>query len=441
MKAVIIVKYYLIGIKGSGMSTLANLLYDLGNSVCGYDDSLGYKFTMEGLNKRGIKIYTKDDYPTLDKDTIVTYTAAINLDHHEVKRVKELGLKIIKYNDLVGSITKKMESICVCGTHGKTTTSLMISEIFNKSIGCSFFVGDGSGYGNKDNNLLVIESCEFNKHFLSYYPNVSVVTNIELDHTETYPKIENMIEAFQEFLNKTDKYQILCGDDKNILKLKTNNAYYYGFNDNNNLVVKNKIVKDNKTKFDVYYQNNFFDHYEVNMFGDHLILDSLASIMVSILYDIPKNIIKEVLEKFIPAKRRFNETVLDDNIIVDDYAHHPTEIKVTYDSAHQKYPNKKIIGIFLPNTYSRTEALFDDFINSLKLFDKAYLMEIKCDREKQEDYPNISSENLVKKIPNSEMIDINTVNKLSEYHDTVLCFMSCANISPMIEETKKILEK
>ena len=272
-------KYYFIGIKGSGMSTLANLLYDLGNSIVGYDDSVGYKFTMEGLNKRGITIYHGEEYPLLDNDTIVCYTAAINEEHHEVKRVKELGYKIISYPELMGSITNEFMTTCVCGTHGKTTTSLMISDILTRSLGCSYFVGDGTGFGNKNSHLLIMESCEYNKHFLAYHPYNVVITNIELDHTETYPNIEVMISTFQEFINKTKNQVILCGDDTNSLKLKTNKGLYYGFNDNNDLVIKNKIVSDHKTKFDIYYHGEFFDHYEVNMFGNHLILDAAASIL------------------------------------------------------------------------------------------------------------------------------------------------------------------
>ena len=433
-------KYYFIGIKGSGMSTLANLLFDLGNSVIGYDDSVGYKFTMEGLEKRGIKIYHGNIYPTLDKDTIVTYTAAINESHHEVRRMKSLGHKIVSYKELMGRITSKFETTCICGTHGKTTTSLMISDILGKSLGCSQFVGDGSGFGNRRSNLLVMESCEYNKHFLSYYPYNTVITNIELDHTETYPTIDDMVDAFQLFVNRTRNQVIACGDDENVLKLSINHPIYYGFNDNNDLQIKNKIVEDNKTKFDVYYQGEFFDYYEVNMFGNHLVLDAVGAIAVGIIYDIDKKIIKEVLENFVFAKRRFNETVIADNVIIDDYAHHPTEIKVTYDSAHEKYPDKKIIAVFMPNTYSRTEALFDDFVKGLSLYDKAYVTEIKCDREKQEDYPNINSTKLINKINNCEMISLETIDKLKDYHDSVICFMSCANISPLIEKTKEMLK-
>ena len=434
-------KYYFIGIKGSGMSTLANLLYDLGNTIVGYDDSVGYKFTMEGLEKRGIKVYHGNVYPTLSRDTIVTYTAAINSDHHEVKRVRGLGYKIVPYQELMGKITRKFETTCVCGTHGKTTTSLMISDILSKSLGCSQFVGDGSGFGNRKSNLLVMESCEYNKHFLSYFPYNTVITNIELDHTETYPTILDMIETFQIFVNKTRASVILCGDDSNVLKLNVENPIYYGFNDNNNLIVKNKVVEDNKTKFDVYYNGVFFDHYETKMFGNHLVLDSLGAIAVAIIYNIDKKVIKDVLENFVFAKRRFNETVINNNIIIDDYAHHPTEIRVTHDSAHEKYPNKKIIAVFMPNTYSRTEALFDDFVKSLGLYDKVYITDIKCDREDPKDYPNINSDKLIDKMSNAEKISIDTIDKLKDYDNSVICFMSCANISPLVEKTKELLKK
>ena len=433
--------YYFIGVKGSGMSTLANIMYDLGNTIIGYDDSHGYKFTMKGLLERNIPIYSSEDVINLPIGTIVTYTAAIDESHPEVKRVKDLGYEVIPYKELMGRLSKEFRTICISGTHGKTTSSLMIYDILDKAYGCSCFVGDGTGKGNKNSEYLVMESCEFNKHFLSYYPYDTVITNIELDHTETYPTIDDMISTFQEFANKTERNIVACGDDSNIRRLNLHNVYYYGFNDNNDVVIKNRKVENNKTCFDIYIKGELFDHYELSLFGDHMILDATSAISIAYLYNIDKKTVKDVLERFIPANRRFNETIIGDNVIVDDYAHHPTEIRVTYDSAHQKYPDKKIIGIFLPNTYSRTEALFNDFVHSLSLFDKAYLMDIACDREKQEDYPNISSSKLVEEIPNSEMISLETIEKLDEYKNSVICFMSCANISKMIEKYKNMKNK
>ena len=210
--------------------------------------------------------------------------------------------------------------------------------------------------------------------------------------------------------------------------------------DNNDLIIKNKKVLNGKTNFDVYYKGEFFDNYSLSLFGDHLILDASAAILVGILFDVSKFDIKISLENYKPALRRFNEEIIGDNVIVDDYAHHPTEIKVTYDSAHQKYPDKEIIAVFLPNTYSRTQDLFDDFVNALKMYDKAYLMDIKCDREKQEDYPLVSSSKLVDEIPNSEMIDLETCNKLLTHQNAVVCFMSCANISNMVNEYRDLLK-
>lgn len=433
-------KYYLIGIKGSGMSALASLLHDLGNKVVGYDDSIEYKFTLEGLNKRNIKIYHDDSFIP-DEDFIVCFSNAISDSHKEIQRLKKLNLQMIKYQDLIGSLTKKFETISVSGTHGKTTTSLMISSIIDSTLGCNYFVGDGRGHGDINNKLFVLESCEYNKHFLSYYPKNLVVTNIDLEHTECYKDIDDIIANFNILVNQTSDNIILCGDDNNVLKLKTNkNKYYYGFNDNNDLVAKNVIMDETGSTFDVYFKGEFFDKIHLNLYGKHMILNSLACILVCILYKIDKAIIKDKLNEFKGATRRFNETIINDTIIVDDYAHHPTEINATYDSAKQKYPNKKLVAVFLPNTYSRTKDFMEDFKDVLSKFDKAYIMDIKCDREDPKDYPGITSDTLISKINNAEKISIDSVNKLLEYKDSVICFMSCANITPIIEEFENIIK-
>jgi UDP-N-acetylmuramate--alanine ligase len=433
------VKYYCIGIKGAGMSTLACILHDLGNEVSGYDDSKEKKFTEEGLNKRNIKIFHEAN--ELDKNTIVTFSKAFSEDHPEIKRVKKLGLKIMDYNKIIGKLTKKFNTIGISGTHGKTTTSFMLTEIFENTIGCNYFVGDGTGFANPDNENFILEADEFNKHFLAYYPTTAVITNIELDHVESYTGLKDIIRSFKTYGNRA-KTIIACGDDKNIrsIKFKTK-PEYYGFKSNNHLVARNIILGENGSSFDVYYKNEYFDHYDLKIYGEHMIQNALATILVSMKYGIKKKDIKKSLENYKGAKRRFKEERINNKIVIDDYAHHPTEISATIKAAKQKYPNKEVIAIFLPNTYSRTEALLDDFVSSLSTADKAYIMDIYSDRERQSDYPNVSSDIMIERIPNAEKIEIKSVKKLLDHDSAVYCFMSCTSIYIIMNKFKEILKE
>lgn len=430
-------KYYCIGIKGAGMSTLANILHDLGNEVSGYDDSREHKFTEEGLNKREIPIYY--DTHDIDKDTIVTYSKAFRDDHKEIKRVKELGLTIKNYNDVVGDITKMFDTVGISGTHGKTTTSLLISHIINNTLGCNYFVGDGTGFANRNNKIFVIESDEYNKHFLAYHPSIAVITNIELDHVECYNGLDDIIDTFSIFGNKSN-FVVACGDDNNIRKISFNKKIiYYGFNEENDVVAKNVELTSLGSNFDVYMNGEFYHHFELPLFGRHMILNALAAIIVCNHYGISKEDIHDYMKTFKGAKRRFKEEVYGDIVTIDDYAHHPTEIKVTIDAARQKYPDKEIVAIFLPNTYSRTEALMDEFVEELSKADKAYVMDIHCDRERIEDYPGVSSDTLIEKIPNCEKICLDDVEKLLKHNNSVMCFMSCTNIYVLLEKYKELL--
>ena len=433
-------KYYCIGIKGSGMSTLANILFDLGNEVSGYDDAKGYKYTMEGLNARGIEIFYDDH--EIDKDTVVTYSKAFSPDHKEIKRVRELGLTIKDYNEVVGDITRMFTTIGVCGTHGKTTTSLLISNIFNNVYGCNYFVGDGTGHATKDNKYFVIESDEFNKHFIAYQPTVAIITNVELDHVECYPGgIKEIRDTFQIFGNKADLV-IACGDDENIRQIKFDKeTIYYGFNENNDIIAKNIVLDENGSKFDCYIDGELYGTFEVPLFGKHMILNALSAIAVSKKYGISLEDTKKYINEFKGAKRRFKIKEFGNVVTIDDYAHHPTEIAVTLASARQKYPNKEIVGVFLPNTYSRTEALMDDFVKVLKEADKAYVMDIHCDREREEDYPGVSSDTIMKQVPNCEKVSVETCEKLLKHENAAICFMSCTNIYEIEEAFEKLLIK
>ncbi len=431
-------KYYCIGIKGSGMATLAEILFDLGHEVSGYDDYKEHKFTQEGLDKRGIKIYY-DSTHDIPKDTIVTYSKAFSIDHPEIKRVKSLGLKIIAYNELLGKLSSEFKTIGVSGTHGKTTTSTMISHVLGETKGCNYFIGDGSGFADRKNELFTLESCEFNRHFLAYHPYYAIVTNIELEHTECYKDIDEIIKTFEEFANKAH-YVIACGDDKNVRKMNLkNNVTYYGFDDCNDVVCKNVTLDENGSKFDVYIKGELYGHFDIPLFGNHMILNALACITVCNMEGVDAEKIHSLLHTFKNAKRRFKEKKFGSVVTIDDYAHHPTEIKVTIESARQKYPNKEIVAVFLPNTYSRTKALMSDFISALKTADKAYVMDIHCDRERKEDYPGVSSDEIIKNVPNAEKISLDTVDKLLKHKNAAICFMSCTNIYELLDKYEALL--
>lgn len=431
-------KYYCIGIKGSGMATLAEILFDLGHEVSGYDDYKEHKFTQEGLDKRGIKIYY-DNTHDIPKDTIVTYSKAFSADHPEIKRVKSLGLKIIAYNELLGKLSSEFKTIGVSGTHGKTTTSTMISHVLGETKGCNYFIGDGSGFADRKNELFTLESCEFNRHFLAYHPYYAIVTNIELEHTECYKDIDEIIKTFEEFANKAH-YVIACGDDKNVRKMNLkNDVTYYGFDDYNDVVCKNVILDENGSKFDVYIKGELYGHFDIPLFGNHMILNALACITVCNMEGVDAEKIHTLLHTFKNAKRRFKEKTFGSVVTIDDYAHHPTEIKVTIESARQKYPNKEIVAVFLPNTYSRTKALMSDFISALKTADKAYVMDIHSDRERKEDYPEVSSDEIIKNVPNAEKISLDTVDKLLKHKNAAICFMSCTNIYELLDKYEALL--
>lgn len=431
-------KYYCIGIKGSGMATLAEILFDLGHEVSGYDDYKEHKFTQEGLDKRGIKIYY-DSTHDIPKDTIATYSKAFSADHPEIKRVKSLGLKIIAYNELLGKLSSEFKTIGVSGTHGKTTTSTMISHVLGETKGCNYFIGDGSGFADRKNELFTLESCEFNRHFLAYHPYYAIVTNIELEHTECYKDIDEIIKTFEEFANKAH-YVIACGDDKNVRKMNLkNNVTYYGFDDCNDVVCKNVTLDENGSKFDVYIKGELYGHFDIPLFGNHMILNALACITVCNMEGVDTEKIHSLLHTFKNAKRRFKEKKFGSVVTIDDYAHHPTEIRVTIESARQKYPNKEIVAVFLPNTYSRTKALMSDFISALKTADKAYVMDIHCDRERKEDYPGVSSDEIIKNVPNAEKISLDTVDKLLKHKNAAICFMSCTNIYELLDKYEALL--
>lgn len=423
------------------MATLACILHDLGNQVIGYDDTIEHKFTQEGLDQRKIPIY--HEKVDLDKDFIITYSRAFSETHREISRLKELGYQFQSYNDIIGELTKQFHTISVSGTHGKTTTTSLIYHVLSQQKEVNYFIGDGSGKASLNNDTFVIESDEFNKHFLAYYPTYSVITNIELEHTECYNGLEDIIHTFQTFANDNTKEKVVvCGDNQNIRKIVfTHPVIFYGFDEKNDCYAKNISLTEEGSTFDVYRNHEFYGHFTLPLYGKHMILNALACIEICNLEGISKNVIEQAFKTFHNAKRRFAIESVNHTTIIDDYAHHPTELRVTLEAARQKFPHRNIIAIFKPNTYSRTKEFTQDFIDVLNLADKAYVTPIDCNRERQEDYPGITSNLIIQGLKNGEEITEETIDKLKTHKGDVLVFMSCASIAHLKELTENLLKE
>ena len=413
--------YYFIGIKGTGMSALASLLHDLGYEVKGSDVERHF-FTEKGLIERNIEIlpYNEDN---IQKDMTIIRGNAIKDDHPELIRAEVKGLKIYKYEEMVGKLTKMFKTITVAGCHGKTTTSSMLHHVLNNIDGSNCLIGDGTGFANKDNKYFVLEACEYKRHFLSYHPYYAIITNIELDHVDYYKDMDDLISAYKDYANNAEKMVIACGDDQYTHSLDINKPiFYYGLDEDNDIIAKNVEYTDSGVTFDVFVEDNYYGHFDLPLFGKHMLLNSLAVIGICYYERIEAKEVGKILKTFQGARRRFSETIVEDNIVVDDYAHHPTELKYTIKSAKQKYPDKKIVAVWGPHTYSRTAAFKDEYIEVLKDVDKAYIMDIYGAREKEEDF-NIKSEDIIKEIPNAEKIK-DDLKSLLKHHNSVILFMS-----------------
>lgn len=431
--------YHFIGIKGSGMSALAQILYNLGYEVQGSDKSDNF-FTEQGLNELGIKILPFDENNIKEGMKIIK-GAAFDETNPEVKKAMELDLNIYSYSDMVGSLTKKFKTICVAGCHGKTTTTSMLAYVLNNTKGANYLVGDGTGYSNKENELFVLESCEYKRHFLAYTPYYTVITNIDYDHVDYYKDISDIIGAYTEFANKTEKMVIACGDDRYTRFLELNKPiFYYGLDDDNDIIAKNVVYKSDGISFEVEVEENYYGFFDLPIYGKHMLLDTLAVIAVCYYERLDVKEVSKLLKTFKGAKRRFTETIVKDTILIDDYAHHPNEIKATIKAAKQKYPDKKIVAVFEPHTFTRTKEFADDIVNILNQVDYAYVMDIHPSREKQEDYPDITSKIIIDKLINGEHLDINEANKLLQHKGSVILFMSPNDISTLENDLKKMIE-
>ncbi|NKN67468.1 UDP-N-acetylmuramate--L-alanine ligase [Staphylococcus haemolyticus] len=420
--------YHFVGIKGAGMSSLAQIMHDLGHEVQGSDIEK-YVFTEVALKNKGIKIlpFNADN---IKEGMVVIQGNAFPDTHEEIVKAHDLKLDVIRYHDFLGHVIDQYTSVAVTGAHGKTSTTGLLSHVMNGDKKTSFLIGDGTGMGLPASDYFAFEACEYRRHFLSYHPDYAIMTNIDFDHPDYFKDIDDVASAFQSMAHNVKKAIIASGDDDHLRQLKADvPIYYYGLNKNDDIYADNIQITDKGTQFDVYVNGEYYDQFLSPQYGDHNIQNALAVIAISYLEKMDVNNIKEALETFGGVKRRFNETNVANQVLVDDYAHHPREISATIETARKKYPNKDIVAVFQPHTFSRTQAFLDEFATSLSKADHVYLCEIFGSI--RENTGDLTIQDLINRIDGSALIEENNIDVLDQFDNAVILFMGAGDIQKL----------
>ena len=428
--------YHFTGIKGAGMSSLAQILHDSACQVQGSDVDT-YFFTEDPLRERNIPILIFDENNIKPGMTVIAGNAFPD-SHPELVKAIELGVEVIRYHDFLGSYMQKFTSVGVTGTHGKTSTTGLLAHVISGYAPSSYLIGDGTGKGLEEAKYFAFEACEYKRHFLSYEPDYMIMTNIDFDHPDYFKDLDDVLNAFGDMALRVKKALIACGDDDHLQKIQANvPVVYYGFDDSNDFAAKNIVKNSAGSTFDVYVRNEPYFTFSIPLTGDHAILNALGVIAFCHYEGVPAEIVQERLSTFHGVKRRFTVSEDEGRIIVDDYAHHPTEIKATLQSAKQKYPDKEIVAIFQPHTFTRTAALLDEFAEVLAAADHVYLCDIfSSAREKA---GSMTIDELIKKIPGAKYLGLENIEELQEHGSSVYLFMGAGDIQKYLNAFKTYL--
>lgn len=399
-------RIHFIGIGGISMSGLAEILLKNGYRVSG-SDMKNSRIT-EKLMQKGAEIHIGHKAENVINSDLVVYTAAIGQDNPELLKARELNIPMMDRAEFLGAIMKgHVYNIAVSGTHGKTTTTSMLSHVLLKAevdptilVGGELDLIDGN-VRTGDSEYFITEACEYKGSFLKFYPYIGIILNIDADHLDFYRDINHIKETFERFAGLIPKEGFLIGyaeDERveDIMKNVSCNIISYGF-DRGDVTARN-IEFDNRgcASFDTIYNGQFIFKVTLNVPGRHNVLNALASTATALALDISHSCIIDGLASFKGTHKRFELKGTKNGVtVVDDYAHHPTEIKATLNTA-KNYPHKRIICVFQPHTYSRTLSLLEDFSNSFFDADEVVLADIYAAREK--DTGIISSDILGDKI-------------------------------------------
>lgn len=425
-------KVYLSGIGGIGVSALARYFLDLGKEVLG-SDAAASEITLD-LEKKGVKFFETQTESNISEDIdLFVYSAAVPETNPERQRVKELGIAELSYNEFLGWMSQQYKTVAIAGTNGKTTTTAMAAGILiDAKMDPSVIIGSNitrlkGNYRKGNSELLVLESCEYRKHFLHLSPQAIVLTNIEEDHLDYFKDIDHIIKTFQKFIDKLknkDDILVINKDDENSreLNLPDCQVITYGFMEDADVVASNYRIEDNKQKFNVSFQGNDIGEFELLVPGKFNVYNALATIALSLKMDISLADTKDSIANFNGAWRRL-EIVKDKPLVISDYAHHPTAVEVTRKAVDDFYPGKRKIIVFQPHQHNRTNNLFDGFVFSLlpKSQDEVIIVSEIYDvtgRKEKED-ESVSSKDLVEAINKKRNPDLGKVMYSPDLDDTL----------------------
>ena len=433
-------EYYFIGIKGTGMAALACMLSDLGYAVSGSDQEKHF-FTEEGLVERGIPIYPFDPGNIHDHMNVIIGNAFLEDFPEVIAARNNHTCECARYHEFVGRFLTSYSTIAIAGSHGKTTTTGLMAAMMNRMGNTGWLIGDGSGHIDKDTKYFCLEADEFRRHFCAYHPDYAVVTNVDIDHVDYFKDEADYRSAYEEFSRNVKKAMFLYGEDAQARMLDLNpdiDHYWYGIEDTDDLQAVNISERSDGMSFDAVFKGKNIGHFELPFVGRHMLLNSLAAIGIGILEGLRAEDIEAGLASFSGVKRRFVIEQIEDNIYIDDYAHHPTEVGVTIDTARKRYPDRKLVAIFKPHRASRVLYFADDFAAQLKKADAVYLCEFTSIDDKQ-DGTDIDITYLQKRIPGSAVLPETEEGAaiLAKEKPAVFLFMSSKDIYWLAEMLKK----
>ena len=435
---------YFIGVGGIGMSAIARYFSVNGKKVFGYDKTPSP--ITNKLEDIGVKIHFEDAVKNipiscLNKDkTLVVYTPAISSEHQELNYFINNGFEILKRAEILGEITKSTFCLAVAGTHGKTTTSSILGHIMQPAKATSFLGGIAENYNSNlilgEDKISVVEADEFDRSFLKLSPNIACVTSMDADHLDIYGENEMLQQSFRDFAGKVSDTLIVAKG----LPLK---GLTYAVNESADYKAYNVKIDTGKYVFDVKTPTSEVKNIEFHLPGKHNMMNALVALAMADVYGVPLENIKNQLKTFKGVQRRFSYKIkTEDIVLIDDYAHHPTEINAVENSIREMYPNEKVLAVFQPHLYSRTKDFVDDFANALSKFDEVLLLDIYPARELP--IKGITSSWLLDKIniENKQLVfkeDLS--NHILKSESKIVAMLGAGDIGLLVDDVKINLEK